>query len=215
MVVALQMSPSTHKERVRTSLPQNEYTLKNLVAYTLYPPLYIAGPIMTFNDFSWQVRAIETVLLVSSCLTNPTARHKDPESNPAYNTKSPILRLSSLILSPHDGVCPPLYVRRSDKGYRILGRGLAGGAQHGRILELDRCLAQSESPLVLFKLSCRSSTAESQVLQLLIPWRFFRLWALADGMDPPENMVRCMANNYSCNGFWRSWHRSYNLWVVR
>ena len=36
-----------------------------------------------------------------------------------------------------------------------------------------------------------------------------------DGVDPPENMVRCMANNYSPLGFWRSWHRSYNLWVVR
>ncbi len=34
-------------------------------------------------------------------------------------------------------------------------------------------------------------------------------------MDPPENMVRCMANNYSPLGFWRSWHRSYNLWIVR
>ncbi|KAJ9125464.1 hypothetical protein QFC22_000425 [Naganishia vaughanmartiniae] len=52
-------------------------------------------------------------------------------------------------------------------------------------------------------------------LKLLIPWRFFRLWALADGIDPPENMVRCMANNYSTLGFWRSWHRSYNLWTVR
>jgi len=28
-------------------------------------------------------------------------------------------------------------------------------------------------------------------------------------------MVRCMANNYSTLGFWRSWHRSYNLWIVR
>ena len=28
-------------------------------------------------------------------------------------------------------------------------------------------------------------------------------------------MVRCMANNYSTFGFWKSWHRSYNLWVVR
>ncbi len=51
--------------------------------------------------------------------------------------------------------------------------------------------------------------------KLLIPWRFFRLWALLDGIDPPENMVRCMANNYSASGFWRSWHRSYNLWIVR
>jgi D-alanyl-lipoteichoic acid acyltransferase DltB (MBOAT superfamily) len=51
--------------------------------------------------------------------------------------------------------------------------------------------------------------------QLLLPWRFFRLWALADGIDAPENMVRCMANNYSTLGFWRSWHRSYNLWLIR
>jgi D-alanyl-lipoteichoic acid acyltransferase DltB (MBOAT superfamily) len=36
-----------------------------------------------------------------------------------------------------------------------------------------------------------------------------------DGMDPPENMIRCMANNYSALGFWRAWHRSYNLWIVR
>ena len=28
-------------------------------------------------------------------------------------------------------------------------------------------------------------------------------------------MIRCMANNYSAFGFWRSWHRSYNLWVIR
>lgn len=28
-------------------------------------------------------------------------------------------------------------------------------------------------------------------------------------------MVRCMANNYSTLGFWRSWHRSYNLWIIR
>jgi len=52
-------------------------------------------------------------------------------------------------------------------------------------------------------------------LKLLLPWRFFRLWALMDGLDPPENLVRCMANNYSPLGFWRSWHRSFNLWIVR
>ena len=39
--------------------------------------------------------------------------------------------------------------------------------------------------------------------------------ALADGVDAPENMVRCMANNYSTLGFWRAWHRSYNLWITR
>ena len=24
-----------------------------------------------------------------------------------------------------------------------------------------------------------------------------------------------MANNYSTLGFWRAWHRSYNLWITR
>lgn len=52
-------------------------------------------------------------------------------------------------------------------------------------------------------------------LKLLIPWRFFRLWSLIDGIDPPENMLRCMSDNYSTSSFWRAWHRSYNRWIIR
>lgn len=52
-------------------------------------------------------------------------------------------------------------------------------------------------------------------LKLLLPWRLFRLWALLDGIDAPENMVRCMSDNYSGLAFWRGWHRSYNRWIVR
>lgn len=52
-------------------------------------------------------------------------------------------------------------------------------------------------------------------LKLLIIWRFFRLWALLDGIEAPENMIRCVINNYSALGFWRSWHRSFNLWIIR
>eukprot|EP01062_Namystynia_karyoxenos_P026982 TRINITY_DN20811_c0_g1_i1.p1 TRINITY_DN20811_c0_g1~~TRINITY_DN20811_c0_g1_i1.p1 ORF type:complete len:646 (+),score=172.40 TRINITY_DN20811_c0_g1_i1:79-1938(+) len=46
-------------------------------------------------------------------------------------------------------------------------------------------------------------------------WRFFRLAALADGVEVPENMTRCMNNNYTVAGFWRNWHRSFNRWIVR
>jgi D-alanyl-lipoteichoic acid acyltransferase DltB (MBOAT superfamily) len=28
-------------------------------------------------------------------------------------------------------------------------------------------------------------------------------------------MTKCMSNNYSAVGFWRSWHKSYNVWLVR
>lgn len=48
--------PTTYKERVKTSLPLSAYSLTDFFAYAIYPPLYIAGPIMTFNDFTWQIR---------------------------------------------------------------------------------------------------------------------------------------------------------------
>ena len=52
-------------------------------------------------------------------------------------------------------------------------------------------------------------------LKFLVIWRFFRLWALADGQGPPENMLRCMSNNCSLGGFWRGWHASFNRWILR
>lgn len=48
-------TPDDHRKRVSTSHSDDEYSLLNFIAYCLYPPLYIAGPIMTFNDFIWQV----------------------------------------------------------------------------------------------------------------------------------------------------------------
>uniref|UniRef100_A0A8H7XN33 Uncharacterized protein n=1 Tax=Psilocybe cubensis TaxID=181762 RepID=A0A8H7XN33_PSICU len=39
------------KQRVVVSHSDYDYSLLNYIAYVLYPPLYIAGPIMTFNDF--------------------------------------------------------------------------------------------------------------------------------------------------------------------
>lgn len=52
-------------------------------------------------------------------------------------------------------------------------------------------------------------------LKFFVIWRFFRFWALADGMEAPENMTRCVCNNYDIEGFWKNWHASYNLWLVR
>ena len=52
-------------------------------------------------------------------------------------------------------------------------------------------------------------------LKFLLIWRFFRLWAMMDGLETPENMTRCMSNNYSLAQFWKGWHASYNQWIVR
>ena len=33
-------------------------------------------------------------------------------------------------------------------------------------------------------------------LQFTVIWRFFRAFAMSDGIVPAENMTRCVCNNY-------------------
>jgi D-alanyl-lipoteichoic acid acyltransferase DltB (MBOAT superfamily) len=51
--------------------------------------------------------------------------------------------------------------------------------------------------------------------KFLVIWKFFRTVALLDGIETPENMNRCVNNNFTFTGFWRSWHGSLNQWIVR
>lgn len=154
-----------------SELSLSDFSLPAYLAYILYPPLYIAGPIMTFTSFITQVR------------------------------------------TPPASITPRL----------ILSYGLRFGF----------CLLNMELVLsYMYVVAIKNTEAwtgftVNQLLQLgfwnliviwfklLLPWRFFRLWALCDGIDPPENMVRCMADNYSVSNFWRSWHRSYNIWILK
>ncbi|EIW65751.1 hypothetical protein TREMEDRAFT_72521 [Tremella mesenterica DSM 1558] len=155
---------------VKTPLPHDQYTFINFLAYSLYPPLYIAGPIMTFNDFMHQL-------------------HKTV----AISTREKVLYSIRFIfcLLTMESILHTMYV----------------------VAIKDSKAWEGDSPAELSMIGVWNLLIVW--LKLLIPWRFFRLWALLDGVDPPENMVRCMANNYSTLGFWKSWHRSYNLWVVR
>eukprot|EP00929_Paragymnodinium_shiwhaense_P111906 TRINITY_DN80180_c0_g1_i1.p1 TRINITY_DN80180_c0_g1~~TRINITY_DN80180_c0_g1_i1.p1 ORF type:complete len:611 (+),score=110.02 TRINITY_DN80180_c0_g1_i1:66-1898(+) len=52
-------------------------------------------------------------------------------------------------------------------------------------------------------------------LKFLVIWRVARGWALADGIDPPENMRRALCDHYSVASFWQCWHSSYNRWLVK
>ena len=52
-------------------------------------------------------------------------------------------------------------------------------------------------------------------LKFCLIWKFERLWGWFDGILAEENMNRCMYNNYCFEGFWRAWHRSYNIWNIR
>lgn len=161
---------ATYQERKRLSQHLEAYSLGNYLLYALYPPLFIAGPILTFNDFVSQLGRpcrVEVGTVVR------------------YGIRFAVSLLTMELILHF------IYVNAIK----------------------DTKAWVAASPLELSMIGFWNLIIVW--LKLLIPWRFFRLWAMADGVEAPENMVRCMANNYSTLGFWRSWHRSYNLWIVR
>lgn len=148
--------------------PLAEYNLIHFAAYCLYPPLYMAGPIMTFNSYAF------------------------------YTKKS----------SGGPGVL--LYAIRWLLCLAVLEGGLCffpmfAVVSCGLFWDLSP-IEMAVAAYVLLKLMW---------LKFLLLWRFFRLWALVDGKEPPENMTRCMSNNCSLEQFWRGWHSSFNKWLVQ
>lgn len=169
-----QLDPSCLSERDRVSIPaqSRDFSFRNYVAYAIYAPLYLAGPIITFNDFISQLR-----YKPASIETPRTIRYA--------------LRLA-LALLVMEIVLHYNYVQAIARYSPKWAQYTAGQ---------------------LFLLSFLN--LHLIWLKLLLPWRLFRLWSLTDGIDPPENMIRCVSNNWSTLAFWRSWHRSFYRWSLR
>ena len=150
----------------------HDYCFRNYLAYVLYSPLYLAGPIITFNDYISQLQYAPKSITTS---------------------------------------------RNFMYGLRFLICLLAMEVQIHLIYAVAITKATPAWELYTpFELSMISYFNLHHIwLKLLLPWRFFRLWALLDSIDAPENMVRCMSDNYSTLAFWRGWHRSFNRWIVR
>lgn len=159
--------------RLTAPIPLADYNLINYFAYLTYTPLFIAGPIITFNDYIYQ----------SNYYQLPSV--KDYKRTLIYFARLVfcILVMEFLLHFMYVVAVSKTKAWDGDTPFQI-------------------------SMLGLFNLNIIW-------LKLLIPWRLFRFWSLLDGIDPPENMIRCMDNNYSAVAFWRAWHRSYNRWVVR
>ncbi|KAL2856035.1 MBOAT, membrane-bound O-acyltransferase family-domain-containing protein [Aspergillus pseudoustus] len=169
-----QLDPAALSERDRVKVPadQSAFNGRNYLAYALYSPLYLAGPIVTFNDYISQQRYAPQSLTKTRTIL--------------YGIRF-FLTLLSMELILH--FIYAVAISKASPNWALYTPGQL-------------------SMLAFFNLHIIW-------LKLLIPWRFFRLWALLDGIDPPENMVRCVSNNYSAFAFWRGWHRSLNRWVVR
>ena len=51
------------QDRTELSLPLGSYNLESYLVYALYPPLYIAGPIGTYNAFVSQLKVGQQSIL--------------------------------------------------------------------------------------------------------------------------------------------------------
>ncbi|EXJ72636.1 uncharacterized protein A1O5_03782 [Cladophialophora psammophila CBS 110553] len=169
----LDSSALSERDRVNMPAPASTYTsFHTYVAYVLYPPLYLAGPILTFNDYISQ------------------STYRPPSVTTKRTALYGIRFLTTLF-------CMEFLI-------------------HTAYMVAISKASPNWSAYSPFQLSMLAYFNLHHIwLKLMIPWRFFRFWALVDGIDPPENMVRCMSDNYSAFGFWRSWHRSFNRWTVR
>ncbi|QSS61371.1 glycerol uptake protein [Histoplasma capsulatum] len=169
-----QLDPSALSERDRVSIPahRSAFNFTNYVAYALYSPLYLTGPIVTFNDYISQQRYPSASITKTRTIL--------------YGIRFLLALLSMEVIIHY------IYVVAISKS------------------------SPNWSVYTPFQLSMLGYFNLHHIwLKLLLPWRFARLWALIDGVDPPENMVRCMSDNYSALAFWRGWHRSFNRWIVR
>lgn len=170
-----QLDPANLSERDRIAIPANskDYSFRNYLAYNLYAPLYLAGPILTFNDYISQLRYRAQSITSSRTIL--------------YGIRFLVCLITMEIMIHF------IYA-----------------------VAISKSSPPAWDTYTPFQLSMLGYFNLNHIwLKLLLPWRFFRFWALLDGIDPPENMVRCMSDNYSTQAFWRGWHRSFNRWIVR
>ncbi|KAK4188513.1 glycerol uptake protein 1 [Podospora australis] len=168
----LDLANLSERDRVSISAPPSDFTFRNYVGYAIYAPLYLTGPIITFNDYISQ------------------SRYRSATIESSRTWKYAIRFL--LVLLVMELVLHFDYVGAISK---------------------SRPEWSTYTPAQISMLSFMN--LHIIWLKLLLPWRFFRLWSLVDGIDPPENMLRCVSNNYSTLSFWRGWHRSFYRWLLR
>ncbi|KAI5022329.1 hypothetical protein ZWY2020_059059 [Hordeum vulgare] len=127
-------------------LSVDKYTFLTYLCYLTYAPLYIAGPVVSYNAFAAQLDVPQKTI------------------------------------------------------------------QLGRYVVMDRLWRQL-TPFEIFIISY--GVLIFMWLKFFLIWRYFRFWSLVGGVETPENMPRCINNCHDLESFWKSWHASFNRWLVR
>jgi protein-cysteine N-palmitoyltransferase HHAT len=222
------------------------------LAYCLYPPLYIAGPIATFNALGAQMLPAQGGGGGGGEEGGVSGGGRSGGSD-GNNKAASLTSLSSLPLPTAREIA--LYALRALACWLVLeavthrlffwaivraglwrrlaeARGAeaaaAAAARAAAAAAAGDAAAQPPPQLSPPTLAAPAFLPPLQMalvpwwvmlfawLKFLALWRFFRAFALADGASAaPENLTRCICNNYDVAGFWQNWHASYNRWLVR
>lgn len=181
--------------KLEARLPTRYYEVFEVYAgYVVYSPLYIAGPIITFEKF------------LSQLLTRPEAYNLKDKFLYAVRLVAAVLVLEVQNHFLYVGAITHMSFRhsvRTPEGGEIALLEYLASVPDKDDVDLGTIVLYSHWMLIFLW------------LKFLIIWRFFRLWSLLDNVCPPENMKKCVNSNYSVAGFWRAWHCSFNEWLIR
>ena len=158
------------------------------VAHALYPPLYLAGPIVSYKDFAGQLVRMSG------------------DEKAASTTSSRTAILTYALRTAFDVAI--IEVMSHYLYFNSVATNNLLGSDGGRGSALDR----ETTPLDVA--TCGWWVLAFTWLKFCVIWRFFRLAALLEGITAPENMRKCFAMNYDVQGFWKNWHASFNRWLV-
>ena len=138
-----------YRSRIQGNFMQIEdYTFFNYISYVFFLPLYFAGPIITFNDFMFQLK----------------------NRNSPFDYRSALKYFARLVgcfllLELTLNLFHPVAIKQT-KAFTSFS-------------SLDFGILAFLNLKIIW-------------LKLLVIWRYFRLFALLNQIDPPENMVRTM-----------------------
>jgi D-alanyl-lipoteichoic acid acyltransferase DltB (MBOAT superfamily) len=155
--------------------------------YILYPPLYVAGPLMSYDDFALQL-----------------TRSKEEEEE---------LLQGSL---RRNAMWQLVAVLSYGLGLEVVLHYIHLHAVSHNLEKIFHLLPDGAMWIPPWEIMAVGFFMLNFIyVKFLIIWRVAAASAALDLMLTTDNMKRCVCNNYTFAGFWRSWHASLHVWILR
>ena len=166
-------------------LQKSDFSFVNLLIYTLYPPFYLAGPTIMYHSFIFQLQNY----------------HEHKHYHFFFKKKIIFIIKCLVIFVAFEIFNHFIYIHVLLNNQRKQNRQALADFKKDYPHYIYYCLVFNRLVFVFMKYD--------------VIWKISRLWGWMDGICCEDNINRCVYNNYSFEGFWRQWHRSFNVWLIR